>query len=62
MVLGKLSVPGRPTNLIIEGQGPIALAAGAGGVVWTFYLSSIFSLFFLPLSETARYPANKFTF
>ena len=29
--------------------GPIALAVGAGGVVWTFFLSSIFSLFFLPL-------------
>ena len=26
------------------------LAVGAGGVVWTFLLSSIISLFFLPLS------------
>ena len=34
---------GRPTNLIIVGQGPIALAVGAGGVVWTVFLSSIFS-------------------
>ena len=25
---------------IIVGQGPIALAVGAGGVVWTFFLSS----------------------
>ena len=35
----------------IVGQGPIALAlgAGGGGVVWTFFLSSIFSPFFLPL-------------
>ena len=32
------------------GQGPTALAVGAGGGVWTFFLSSIFSLFFLPLS------------
>ena len=32
------------------GQGPTALAVGAGGVVWTFFLSSIFSRFFLPLS------------
>ena len=32
------------------GQGPTALAVGAGGVVWTFFLSSIISLFFLPLS------------
>ena len=35
---------------IIVGQGPIALAVGAGGGVWTFFLSSIISLFFLPLS------------
>ena len=34
----------------VVGQGPIALAVGAGvGFVWTFFLSSIFSLFFLPL-------------
>ena len=33
MVLGKLPVPGRPTILITVGQGPIALAVGAGGVV-----------------------------
>ena len=31
MVLGKLSVPGRPTILISVGQGPIALPGGAGG-------------------------------
>ena len=35
---------------IIVGQGPAVLAVGAGGVVWTFFLSSITSLFFLPLS------------
>ena len=29
MVLGNLPVPGRPTNLITVGQGPIALAVGA---------------------------------
>ena len=29
MVLGKLSVPGRP--MIIVGQGPTALVVGAGG-------------------------------
>ena len=34
---------------MIVGQGPIALAVGAGGGIWTFFLSSIFSLFFLPL-------------
>ena len=31
MVLDKLPVPGRPTILITVGQGPIALAVGAGG-------------------------------
>ena len=31
MVLGKLPVPGRPTNLITVGQGPIALPVGADG-------------------------------
>ena len=32
MVLGKLKVPGRPTIwMTIVGQGPIALAVGAGG-------------------------------
>ena len=34
------------------GQGPTALAVGAGGVIWTFFLSSIISiisLFFLSL-------------
>ena len=49
MVLGKLSVPGRPTIWITVGQGPTALAVGAGGVVWTFLLSSILSFLFLPL-------------
>ena len=50
MVLGKLPVPGRPTFWMIVGQGPSALTVGAGGVVWTFFLSSIISLFSLPLS------------
>ena len=50
MDLGKLPVPGRPTIWIIVGQGPIALAIGAGGVVWTYLLSSIPSLLFLLLS------------
>ena len=55
MVLGKLPVPGRPTILITVGQGLIALAVGAGGVVWTFLLSSILSLFSPSLWETARF-------
>ena len=35
---------------MIVGQGPIALAVGAGGVCvdWTFLLSSILSLLFIP--------------
>ena len=49
MVLGKLPVPGRPTIWITVGQGPTALAVDVGGVVWTFLLSSILSLLFLPL-------------
>ena len=31
MVLGKLPVPGHPTIWITVGQGPTALAVGAGG-------------------------------
>ena len=56
MVLGKLPVPGRPTIWISVGQGPIALAVGAGGGGL-----DIFTLVcpFFPLSpslwETARY-------
>ena len=56
MVLGKLPVPGRPTIWITVGQGPTALAVGAGGGCL-----DIFSLIypFFPLSpslwETTRY-------
>ena len=50
MVLGKLPVPGRPTIWIIVGQGPTGLAVGAGGRCWDIFLSSIISLFLLPLS------------
>ena len=56
MVLGKLPVPGRPTIWITIGQGPTALAVGAGGGPL-----DIFTLIypFIPLSpslwETARY-------
>ena len=48
-MLGKIPVPVRPTIWITVGQGPIALAVAAGGVVWTFFLSSILSFLFLPL-------------
>ena len=56
MALGKLPVPGRPTIWIIVGQGPTALAVGAGGVVWTlFSLVYHFSFLTPSLWETARY-------
>ena len=55
MVLGKLTVPGRPTIWITVGQGPIALAVGAGGggldiftLIYPFSLSPF-------VWETARY-------
>ena len=47
MVLGKLPVPGRPTIWI--GQGPTALAVGAGGGCLDILLLSIPSLLSLPL-------------
>ena len=56
IVLGKLTVPGRPTILITVGQGPTALAVGAGGGCL-----DVFTLIypFFPLSpslwETTRY-------
>ena len=31
MALGNLPVPGRPTVWMVVGQGPVALAVGAGG-------------------------------
>ena len=49
MVLGKLPVPWRPTIWIRVGQWPTALAVGAGGVVWSFFLSSIIFPFFRPV-------------
>ena len=52
MVLDKLPVPGRPTVWMIVGQGPTALAVSAGGGVWIFLFSSIFS----PLSPSGRRP------
>ena len=48
-LMGNLPALGRPTIWMIVGQGPTALAVGAGGVVWTFLFSSILSLFCLPL-------------
>ena len=47
MALGKLPVPGRPTISITVGQGPIALAVGAGGGCLDIFTPSLW--------ETARY-------
>ena len=56
MALGKLPVPGRPTILITVGQGPIALAVGAGGGgLDIFTLIYPFSSASPSLWETARY-------
>ena len=38
MVLGKLPVPGRPAIWMIAGQGPIALAVGAGGGLYGHFI------------------------
>ena len=51
MVLGKLPVPGRPTILITVGQGPIALAVGAGGGWFGHFYSHPFSSFSLSLGD-----------
>ena len=50
MVLGKLPVPGRPTIWVIVGQGPIALAVGAGEGLFGHFFSHLSFLLFLPLS------------
>ena len=56
MVLGKLPVPGRPTIWMIVGQGPIALAIGAGGgCLDIFTLLYPFSRLSPSLWEMARY-------
>ena len=55
MVLGKLPVPGRPTIWITVGQGPIALAVGAGGGCLNSFTPSIFSDIFLPVSGRRPY-------
>ena len=56
MVLGKLSVPGRPTIWFTVGQGPTALVVGAGGGCLDIFTLIYPFLFFSPsLWETARY-------
>ena len=49
-VLGKLSVPGRPTSLDYSRARAYCACRRCGwGLVWTFFLSSSFSRFFLTL-------------
>ena len=48
MVLGKLPVPGRPTNWNRVGQVPTVLAVDAGGGCLDIFLSSLISLFLFP--------------
>ena len=56
MVLGKLSVPGRPTIWITVGQGPTALSVGAGGgCLDIFILIYLLSPLSPSLWDTARY-------
>ena len=56
MALGNLPVPGRPTILMIVGQGPTVLAVGAGGgCLDIFTLIYLFSPLSPSLWETARY-------
>ena len=49
MVLCKLPVPGRPTIWIIVGQGPTALAIGAGGGCLDFFSLAYHFSFLTPL-------------
>ena len=52
MVLGKLSVPGRPTIWITVGQGPTTLTVGAdGGCLDIFTLIYHHSLLSLSLGD-----------
>ena len=55
-MLGKLTVPGRPTSLDDSRQWLIALAVGAGrGCLDIFSLICLFSFLSPSLWETARY-------
>ena len=55
-MLGKLPVLGRPTILIIVGQGPTALAVGVGGGLFGHFYSHLsFSSLSPSLWEMARY-------
>ena len=49
-MLGKLSVPGRPTIWMVVGQGPTALAVGAGGELFGHFYSHLSFLSSISLS------------
>ena len=55
MVLGELSEPGRPTIWMFVGQGPTALAVGAGGGCLDIFTLYLFSPLSPTLWETVRY-------
>ena len=55
MALGKLPVPGRPTIWMLVGQGPIALAVGAGGGCLDIFTLPSLSPLSPSLWEAARY-------
>ena len=55
MVLGKRPVPGRPTIWMIVGQGPTAVAVGAGGGCLDIF--TLLYLFF-PLSPSLLEPGR----
>ena len=60
-MLGKLPVPGRPTIWITVGQGPTALAVGAGGgCLDIFTLIYHFSPLSVSLWKTTRYRVKYF--
>ena len=60
MVLGKLPVPGRPTNLYCSRTMPTALAVGAGRSCLDIFSSSMNSFFFfLSLSGIAGNTVSK---
>ena len=50
MALGNLPVPGRPTTWMIVGQGPTALAVGAGGGCLDIFCSHLSFLSSVSLS------------
>ena len=50
MVLGKLPVPGRPAGLHYSRTMGYCACSGCGWGLLNIFLSSIISLFFLPLS------------